>query len=243
MKQIKTDKIKVVEPIRDKKDLKRIENWFIKNVGIKYAVIFVLGINSGLRISDLLGFNVGDVHHKDEITLREQKTGKYKKFPLKNDVKVMLNNFCKGRSDKEPLFIGRCGARLDRSQVYRFINQACEELKIAANVGTHTMRKTFGYHHYKQFHDIALLQEIFNHSSPDVTKRYIGITQDEVNDSYLALNLETSSEDLTAVKKVAMSGRTRVKRGSSFLRSYIKNGGLKHLEFARDVLEVMGYTA
>lgn len=239
MKQIKTDKLKVVEPIRDKDDLKRINDWFIAHQGKKYAVLFTLGINSGLRVSDLLGFDVCDVYRKSDLTLREQKTGKYKKFPLKQEVQDMLNDFCKNRALDEPLFMGRCGARLDRSQVYRFINLACEDLNIPANVGTHTMRKTFGYHHYKQFKDIALLQQIFNHSSPDVTKRYIGITQDEMNSSYLNLNFETSPEDLGAVKK-KLSGRTRIKRMLSYIRNYIKNGGTRHLEFAKDLLDVAG---
>ena len=52
------------------------------------------------------------------------------------------------------------------------------------NVGTHTMRKTFGYHHYQKFKDVAILQKIFNHSSPQVTLRYIGIEQDQIDESY-----------------------------------------------------------
>lgn len=61
--KIKTDKIKVVEPIRSKEDLKRIIEWFNKK-DKKYAVLFTLGINSVLRISDLLNFNVRDVFQK-----------------------------------------------------------------------------------------------------------------------------------------------------------------------------------
>jgi integrase len=51
------------------------------------------------------------------------------------------------------------------------------------DIGTHTMRKTFGYHYYKATIDIAMLQDIFNHSAPSITKRYIGITQDEIDKS------------------------------------------------------------
>lgn len=201
-------------------------------------LFFLLGISSGLRISDILGFNVGDVYEKEEVVLREKKTEKYKKFPLRPDVQIELNTYCKGRSLSEPLFMGRLGCRLDRSQVYRFINRACEELKIAANVGTHTMRKTFGYHHYKQFHDIAILQNIFNHSSPEVTKRYIGITQDEINESYLSLNLFESVEDMSYLKP-KLTSRIKARRGISYLTNYLKNGGTRHREFAMDLLDVM----
>lgn len=87
-------------------------------------------------------------------------------------------------SETEPLFIGKKHCRLDRSQVYRFLNDACKKLGILANVGTHTMRKSFGYHFYKKYNDVALLQKILNHSSPAITLRYIGVDQDEIDLSY-----------------------------------------------------------
>ena len=136
-------------------------------------------INSGLRVSDILKLKVEDVIDTDFVRLREKKTGKYKMFPLRADIKKLLAQYTKNRKLSEPIFMGNKGAKLDRSQVYRMINRACTALGIEGNVGTHTMRKTFGYHHYKQFRDIALLQTIFNHSSPQITMRYIGITQDK----------------------------------------------------------------
>ena len=75
--------------------------------------------------------------------------------------------------------------RLGRSAAYRIINGACRVVGIKENIGTHTLRKTFGYHHYRKFKDIALLQKIFNHYSPSVTLRYIGIDQEEINKSYM----------------------------------------------------------
>ena len=60
------------------------------------------------------------------------------------------------------------------------INEACKKAGINDSVGTHTLRKTFGYHHYQTFHDVAILQYLLNHSSPSITLRYIGITQDNV---------------------------------------------------------------
>ena len=90
---------------------------------------------------------------------------------------------------EEPLFVGKKHKRLHRSQVYRFINDVCGKLNISVNVGTHTMRKTFGYHHYKLNNDVALLQKIFNHSSPSITMRYIGIAQEELDESYINFEL------------------------------------------------------
>jgi integrase len=93
------------------------------------------------------------------------------------------------KPDNSPLFESQKQHRLDRSQVYRVLNEACSATGVNANIGTHTMRKTFGYHHYKQFKDVAMLQMIFNHSSPNITLRYIGIDQDEIDESYNAFEL------------------------------------------------------
>lgn len=227
------NKIKVVEPIRDKTDLKNVLAW-LKLHYPKYAVIFLLGISSGLRISDILRLDVKDVYNKDFVTLREQKTNKYKKFPINRELKTVLNVYCQDKKLEGPLFIGRCGCRLDRSQVYRFLNKACYECGVTVNIGTHTMRKTFGYHHYKQFNDIVMLQTIFNHSSPQVTKRYIGITQDEINNSYMSLNLF----DDTEIKPIPI-GRTKLRRVVSFCNSYLKNGGTTHKDFALDILNII----
>ena len=229
-------KVNVVEPIRDKNDIQRIVEYFNNNDKRKYAVLFLLGINSGLRVSDLLGFKVKDVLNQSSIKLREQKTGKYKLFPLKDELQKMLNDFCKNRNPNEWLFVGRHNLKLDRIIVYKTFVNACKELNINANVGTHTMRKTFGYHHYKQFHDIALLQTIFNHYSPVVTKRYIGITQDEINESYLNLNLKPPKDN---VKDAKMTSRIRARRVESYINNYLKNGGKRHKEFALDILDLI----
>ena len=73
--------------------------------------------------------------------------------------------------------------------MYRFLNEACKEVGLTINIGTHSMRKTFGFFFYKQFNDIALLQKILNHSSPAITLRYIGIAQEEIDTSYKQFEL------------------------------------------------------
>ncbi len=179
----------LVEPIKNKKDILSIEN-YLKKRSIRDYLIFIFGINTGLRISDILGLNVEDVENKSYVEIKEKKTGKYKRFPLNNKLKKIIKEYIPERSksysltDEEPLFLGKKHYRLDRSQVYRFLNETCSDLGIFVNVGTHTMRKTFGYHFYKKFNDIALLQKILNHSSPSITLRYIGIEQDEIDFSY-----------------------------------------------------------
>ena len=179
----------LVEPIKSKKALNAVEE-YLKNKSKRNRLIFVFGINTGLRVSDILGLNMRDVEDKTFVEIKEKKTGKYKRFPLNNKLQVLIKDYLKDRNNvytfdsEEPLFVGKKHKRLHRSQVYRFLNKACEALKINVNVGTHTMRKSFVYHFYKQYNDIALLQKILNHSSPAITLRYIGITQEEIDLSY-----------------------------------------------------------
>ena len=180
----------LVEPLKFKKDIEAIEH-FLSLKSKRNRLIFAFGINTGLRVSDILGLNVEDVQEKNHVEIREKKTGKFKRFPLNNKLRELIKEYLiSDRSknysigDENPLFIGKKHCRLDRSQVYRFLNEACQYLGLTVNVGTHTMRKTFGYHNYKQFHDVALLQKILNHSSPAVTLRYIGIDQEEIDIFY-----------------------------------------------------------
>lgn len=184
----------LVEPIKSKKDIERIEQYLAKH-SLRNQLIWVFGTNSGLRISDILALNVEDVKNKQYVEIIEKKTKKYKRFPLNNKLRNLIKEYLKIRenqyslTNEEPLFVGKKHCRLDRSQVYRFINDVCRNLGIAVNVGTHTMRKTFGYHHYKQNNNVALLQKIFNHSSPSITMRYIGIAQEELDESYINFEL------------------------------------------------------
>lgn len=179
----------LVEPFKSKDEIKKVEDYLEKR-SKRNRLIFVFGINSGLRVSDILSLNIEDVKNKQHIEVREKKTGKYKRFPLNGKLQKLIKEYLPAREKlysidaKEPLFVGKKHKRLDRSQVYRFLNRACKDLEININAGTHTMRKSFGLFFYKQYNDVVLLQKILNHSAPSITLRYIGITQEEIDNSY-----------------------------------------------------------
>ena len=184
-----------VQPIRDSKKIETIKK-LLKQQSLRDYCLFVVGINSGLRISDLLKLQVSDVIEgnklKNRITLREKKTNKTKDFPLSDNAKSALKEYLKTRiyNETEPLFISRKNKGfLLRQQAYKIINNVAKEVGIKEKIGTHTLRKTFGYHAYNKGYDIAIIQKLFNHSSPNVTLRYIGITQDNLDDVYLSLDL------------------------------------------------------
>ncbi len=176
-------RMSTVEPIRNLNDLKRLEDVLARQ-NMRNLLFFTIGTNCGLRISDILALNVEDVKDKNYIQIVEQKTGKSKKFPINSKLKPMFEEYTKGLNLKDPLFKSTFNNRLDRFAAYHILKDACQKVGIEEKVGTHTLRKTFGYHHYRKYKDVALLQKIFNHSSPQITLRYIGIDQDQIDESY-----------------------------------------------------------
>jgi len=180
-----------VEPIRDIKKLNKIKDYLLKHNERDY-LMFVIGINSGLRIGDLLSLTVDDVMNKDFITIREEKTDKVKPFALSDSVRKAIKNYLVHTGLTNGwLFPSRKGDKaISTVQAWRIINDAAQYAGIKENIGTHTMRKTFGYHALRQGVDIAYIMQCLNHSTPAITKRYIGITQDELNTKvYLNMNL------------------------------------------------------
>jgi len=182
--------MQIVEPIREKNKIELVKQILFKKKIKRDFLLFLIGINSGLRISDILNLKVSDVKNKQYIEIIEKKTKKYKRFPITRSFKSELENYIKGKKDSQWLFQSQKSCKpLTRVQAYRIIKTACQKAKINCNIGTHTLRKTFGYHFYKEKKDIALLQCIFNHSSPSITMRYIGINQDIIDENLKSFSL------------------------------------------------------
>ncbi|MDF1510525.1 site-specific integrase [Robertmurraya sp. DFI.2.37] len=180
--------MKTVQPIRNKADIEAMKEVLLKQHYRNYF-LFTLGINTGLRISDLLALKVSDVRGKSHIVITEQKTGKLKRFRINNELQEHISKFTIYKDNKMYLFQSRRGAdRIHRVQAWKILNAAAKEVGLT-EIGTHTLRKTFGYHFYQKYKDVAVLQEIFNHSSPAVTMRYIGINQDIMDEKIEGFSL------------------------------------------------------
>lgn len=187
--------VEMVNPIRNKKKIDSMK-MYLKGKNPRDYCLFTLGINSGLRVSDLLSLTVADVwrngHIADRIVLHEQKTGKHKDFPISTSSKQAITEYLATRpnaDEADPLFLSEKGGAIRRETAWRILNEAASAVGITDSIGTHTLRKTFGYHAYKQGTDITVLMKMMNHSSPGITLRYIGITQDQMDNVYLNLNL------------------------------------------------------
>ena len=175
--------MKLVQPIRSK-DIINEFGAELKKMNEKYFIMFRIGVTSGLRISDILNIKVKDIK-SNYIQVIEQKTQKSRIFKLNSKTKSLCMDFIEANNLKDDDYIIYSNKKdsegniksISRQQAHHVLSLAAEKLGIE-DVGTHTLRKTFGYWHYKQYGDVAILQDIFNHSAPSITLRYIGITQD-----------------------------------------------------------------
>ncbi|MEH7116896.1 site-specific integrase [Neobacillus vireti] len=174
-----------VQPIRD---LEKIEE-MKRRLSPRDSFMFTLGINVGCRISDLLQLRVKDIRGRSHLIIEESKTGKTKRFLINSKLKQLVYEYTERMNDEDWLFPSRKGDKpITRIQAYRVLNKTAKEIGLD-EIGTHTLRKTFGYWFYKNTHDVAMLQEIFNHSAPSITLRYIGINQDCMDEALKDFNI------------------------------------------------------
>lgn len=168
-----------VEPIRDPETVRDIAD-YLGDINEKYRVMFYVGVYSGLRISDILELRIRDVKDKTSVTVRERKTGKEKIFPINPALAKILKPYCEGKGPWDflvPSEQRRGSGHIERRWAWKVMHEAGKKFGMD-HLGTHTLRKTFGYHFYMQTKDVVLLQKILNHNHPSETLRYIGIERD-----------------------------------------------------------------
>ena len=187
------------EPIRSKSDLRSMSTYFKLRGQFRNNAMIVLGAHTALRISDLLALTWSDVYddrsHKfrKRFTIREGKTKKMRTVTLHpKAVEALQLLFGHRRPDSPYIFASnrKDGRPISRIQAWRIIHNAVEALHISGVVAPHSLRKTFGYHAaVEESMSPVLLMEIYNHSSFEVTKRYLGLRQEELDGAYLSVNL------------------------------------------------------
>ena len=185
--------MEAVEPIRSLKKIQVLKNYLLGTGNLRNYALVVFGINSSLRIGDILKLTWADVkdHNgwKKHVYIREQKTGKAKQFLINRAAQEALQKLWESLDNpklSEFIFKSREGANkaITRQQAYNIIVQACESVGVRERVGTHTLRKTWGYWAWKNGVPITLISEIYNHSDIKTTRRYLGITQIDKDDAY-----------------------------------------------------------
>jgi integrase len=187
----------VTEPIRDKHQVKALADYYLRRGQTRNYILILLGVHTALRISDLLRLRWRDVYDfqrksvRSSFCLTEKKTHKTKTVALnKKAVRALKRYAAQQHTGPEGfLFQSRHTHRaIGRIQAYRIIRAAAEALGWENHVSCHSLRKTFGYHAWKVGVSPAVIMEIYNHSSFSVTRRYLGVTQDDTKEVYLKLS-------------------------------------------------------
>ena len=192
-----------VEPIRDKKKLAQIKNLLRGQRRFRDLLLFVMGINTALRISDLLRLRIRDFldgqgRLKQRFWVRERKRGKRHEVVINNSIQEAFEEYLAAypgiTNDLEHFVFFNAktndySASIKRGQAWKLTTSICREVGLKGNYGTHSLRKTWGYHARMQGVDLALIMHKLNHSSIAHTKRYLGITDDELQAVVQRLNL------------------------------------------------------
>ncbi|WP_044480560.1 tyrosine-type recombinase/integrase [Paenibacillus antibioticophila] len=174
-----------VNPIRDNETIQAMKEELRKN-SIRDLLLFVIGINTGLSLLDMLNLKVQDVwdgqNTKEFLLIKEERTGEDKWYYLNSKIREIVTEYLSGKDCKpeDYLFKSKRDCRpITRQQAYRIINQSAREIGISENIGTHTLRKTFGYHAYQKGIAISIIKSILNHQSTAETLKYLGVSKAE----------------------------------------------------------------
>jgi integrase len=184
------------EPIRDKKQLRELAGYWLKRGNLRNYAMIVLGVSTALRIGDLLRLTWADAYDetsrefRSHITLTERKTGKQKTIALNQQAVKALRLLFQHRRGEYIFASNRKDDKaISRVQAWRIVRAAAEAIGAAGCIACHSLRKSLGYHAWKAGVLPILLMDIYNHSSFETTRRYLGISQDDRDKVYLGLAL------------------------------------------------------
>lgn len=187
-----------VEPIRDLEAIHEIKNSLIEDGQWRDYCLFTLGINTAYRASDLLSLTVGQVKYLqpgDLLEIKEKKTRKYRAATLNHAAYIALSDWLRvhpGKNNPDaPLFLSqRRKAALDVSTVSRLVKKWCRQIGLHGQYGSHSMRKTWGYHQRKNNDaPLPLLMSAYGHSTEAQTLSYLFIQDRELRDLFLGMDL------------------------------------------------------
>ncbi len=191
----------VTYPIKTRKELEEMKNYYavVKPNPRNYTLI-VIGLNTAFRIGDLLRLQWKHIYQEESqsfrnhICLMEQKTDKMRIVPINSALQAALSSYysqCRRTAPEDYLFASMRNKEepISRYQAFRIIKEAAVASGMEEHVSCHSLRKTFGYYAWQQGASPVLLMDLYNHSSFQITKRYLGIEQDERDALYLSINL------------------------------------------------------
>lgn len=164
----------------------------------KFALLIAVGAFTGLRVGDNLGLVWKQILNKEVLELHEKKTGKFRKLKLNSDLQSIVR-ICYEKMGSPELdslvYINKYGTKQINIQYVNVrLKQIFDKYSIkTTNSSSHTLRKSFGrqvwlLNDYSE-KSLVLLSEIFNHSNIQITKKYLGIKEEEIFDVYDSLSI------------------------------------------------------
>lgn len=187
------------QPIRDTRHLQTFKMYYkdTKPCPRNYLLI-IMGLNTALRITDILNLRWKDIYNfkkkciKDHLVIKEQKTGKTNQIAINDQLReAILSYKTEDVIENDYIFVGNNDSSkpICRQQAYRIIKEAALYAGESEHISCHSLRKTFGYYAWKQGVPPVILMNIFNHSSFQITKRYLGIEQDDKDMVFMNINI------------------------------------------------------
>lgn len=188
------------QPIKNRDDIQRLKEYFLQKGEVRNYTMITLALNTSLRIGDLLELKWGDVYYfelnryRQHLVVQEQKTHKRNIIPLNIEARASLELLRQSAGNLTPescIFKSRIGSNqhIGRSRAFNIIKNAVRDLHIEGSISCHSLRKTFGYQAWKKGVPPALIMSIYNHSSIEITKRYLSIDQDDKDEVFMNMNL------------------------------------------------------
>jgi len=160
-------------PIKDIQTIENLKSLYSSKGDEKGLLLFMLAINTGAKLKELLDLNVGDVKGKQYLSIDGKKS-----VMLSEEIKALIQNVCAKRGNGEPLFsMYKSNARLDRATVFHKFRGFCRELALDNRITVASWRKTFGYFYYEKYKDLSFLQWYFNQSGVEETMQFIGVDE------------------------------------------------------------------
>lgn len=188
--------MKTTKPIKSLKDARKLKQYYLKRGEYRNYLLITVCLNSALRISDVLSLKWEDVYNtksnilKTHLVLMEQKTGKKTEILINSAMGSAFATYvqnCNLQNKSGYIFVGKNGSQITRMQAYRIIHLGGKS--IGLDISCHSLRKTFGYHAWKKGVPPVMLMKIYNHSTFSVTKRYLGIEQDDKDEVFESVEL------------------------------------------------------
>ncbi len=168
-----------------------------KDENFKMSLLIALGCFTGLRISDILALRWEQILSTEEFTIIEKKTGKKRVLRLNSQLQQHIQEcyeHIKPINVKSPILVSQKGTIFTVQRINVILKEIKRKYRLKVkNFSCHSLRKTFGrqvYNMNSENSELALvkLMELFNHSSLAITKRYLGLRQEEILETYDVLS-------------------------------------------------------